>query len=76
MVVNKKERIPGKGSYYYIKHFCRHFLERKFDPEQLDVQQKRAIIEQALKEIYDFKYWDNVLGDYGLSQARRVDSPR
>jgi len=71
LVVNKGTRVPGSGSHYYIKQFCRHFLARKVDPERLSVREKRAIIERALEEIYDFQGWDHVLGAYGLSETRK-----
>ncbi|MBW7057924.1 hypothetical protein KY389_14805 [Paracoccus bogoriensis] len=71
MVVNKGTRVPGSGSQYYIEQFCRQFLGRKVAPERLSVQEKRAIIERALEEIYDFQGWDHVLGAYGLSKTRK-----
>ena len=70
MVVNKGTRVPGSGSHLYIEQFCRQFLGRKVDPERLSVQEKRAIIERALEEIYDFQGWDHVLGAYGLLKTR------
>lgn len=71
MIVNKRTRVPGSGSHYYIKQFCLHFLGREVDAELLSVQEKRAIIERALEEIYDFQGWDHVLGAYGLLETRK-----
>ena len=66
MVVNKRTRVPGRGADRYILRFCREFLDRTVESSELTVREKRAIIERALEEIFDFPAWGDVLSAFGL----------
>ena len=69
MVVNKKTRLPGHGADFYIRRFCREFLDPPVSPDDLTVRDKRAIIERALEEIFDFPAWGEVLASFGLVEV-------
>ena len=70
MVVNKKTGIPGKGAGLYIKQYCKESLGRRIDPKSLTSKEQQAIIEIALKDIFDFSGWEDVLEAYGLVAVR------
>ena len=78
MVINKGTRLPGKGANGYIREYCREFLDEEIDPERLSLRDKRAIIEQAQRAIFDFPHWADVLRAYGLptTQARSSGATR
>ncbi|MFN3625845.1 MAG: hypothetical protein ACK4TP_17520 [Hyphomicrobium sp.] len=71
MVINQKTRVPGSGADYYIKQFCSQFLNRRVRPDRLSLREKRAIIERALEEIYDFQEWPDVLKAFGISETKK-----
>ena len=72
MVVNAKLGLPGKGANEYIRRFCKDYLDRKVDPTKLSDRKKRAIIDRAHVEIFDFPSWEDVLRACGLKETRRT----
>jgi len=75
MVVNQQTQMPGRGADYYIKKYCRDFLDRDVDPNRLASQERRAIIEKAKTEIFDYDGWPEVLGAFGLEESLRTTAP-
>ncbi|MDE2928099.1 MAG: hypothetical protein OXT71_17020 [Acidobacteriota bacterium] len=75
MVVNEKSRVPGAGATEYLKHFC-DVRGISFNPERCSVREKRAIIEHALEEIFDFPHWGDVLRTCGLDEPKKPHSPK
>ena len=72
MVVNAASGLPGKGANGYIRRFCKDYLDRSVDPTKLSDREKRAIIDRAHGEIFDFPSWGDVLRACGLKETRRT----
>ena len=70
MVVNQKTRVPGRGANSYFRRFCAHFLDRDVNPDQLRIPDKRALIDRAQEEIFDFPSWGEVLEACGLAETK------
>ena len=70
MVVNRKTRVPGRGANNYFRRFCAHFLDRDVNPDQLSIPDKRALIDRAHEEIFDFPSWSEVLEACGLAETK------
>ena len=75
MVVNEKSRVPGAGATEYIKHYC-DVRGISFNPEHCSTREKRAIIEDALQEIFDFQHWGDVLRACGLDEPKKPRLPK
>lgn len=62
IVVNAKDRLPGKGVNYY--------LERYYEPDQtiqeMSPKEKKAIIEEIQADVFAYEYWDDILEEYDL----------
>lgn len=71
MVVNATSGLPGEGANQYIRRFCKDYLDRKVDPTKLSDRKKRAIIDRAHTEIFDFPSWGDVLRACGLKETKR-----
>ncbi len=71
LVVNEKLNLPGKGANEYIRRFCKDYLDRNVDPTKLSDRKKRAIIDRAHTEIFDFPSWGDVLRACGLKETKR-----
>ena len=69
MVVNKKTRVPGSGADSYFKRYCADRLDRNVNPKRLNLREKRALIDLAQKEIFDFPSWGDVLAACGLQET-------
>lgn len=69
MVVNASTRVPGSGANSYFSRFCASFLNRDINPKELSVREKRALIERAHEEIFDFPSWHDVLNACGLTET-------
>lgn len=69
IVVNKKTRMPGSGADSYFRRYCANRLGRRVNPESLDSRKKRALIDCAQKEIFDFPSWGDVLAACGLAET-------
>ena len=69
IVVNKKTRMPGSGANNYFRRYCTYRLGRDVNPERLDPHDKRALINCAKKEIFDFPSWGDVLAACGLAET-------
>ena len=52
-----------------VKRFCKESLNQRVDAKKLPKEKKRAIIERAAKEIFDFPDWEGLLEAYGLAAA-------
>ena len=76
MVVNKKTRVPGSGADNYFKRYCADRLDRNINPKRLKLYEKRALIDQAQKEIFDFPSWGDVLAACGLIETKPLRSKR
>ena len=74
MVVNKETRLPGNGAHNYFIRFCSDYLERDVRPDQLSTSERRALIEHAQKEIFDFPSWGDVLTACGLTETTALPS--
>jgi hypothetical protein len=72
MVVNQGNGMPGKGADPYIKEHCWKIQGRKVNPESLSQTEKKALIDQAHTEIFDFSHWAEVLNAYGLKETERT----
>ena len=66
MVVNKKTRMPGSGANKYFKRYC---LRHNVNPRRLNPREKRALIDRAKKEIFDFPLWGDVLAACRLAET-------
>ena len=73
MVVNKKTRVPGPGADNYFRRFCARFLDCDVDPKRLSLRAKRALVDRAQEEIFDFPSWGDVLEACGLTDT---EAPR
>ena len=62
IVVNAKDRLPGKGVNYY--------LERYYEPDQtiqeMSPKEKKAIMEEIQADVFAYEYWDDILKEYYL----------
>ena len=62
IVVNAKDRLPGKGVNYY--------LERYYEPDQtiqeMSPKEKKAIMEEIQADVFAYEYWDDILEEYDL----------
>ena len=76
MVVNSRTGVPGHGADSYIRRFCWKFLRREEDPSDLTLNEKRAIIDRALEEIFDFSSWGDVLKAFELEETEATRSAR
>jgi len=70
IVVNKKTRIPGSGSDNYFRRYCANRLGRNVNPRNLNPQEKRALIDIAKEEIFNFLSWGDVLAACGLAETK------
>lgn len=75
MVVNEESRVPGAGATEYIKQYC-DIRGINFNPEHCSVREKRAIIEEALEEIFDCPHWEEVLRTCGLDEPKKSSLPK
>lgn len=69
MVVNKNTGVPGPGADNYFRRYCAHRLGRVVNPRRLSPREKRALIERAKKEIFDFPSWGDVLAACRLAET-------
>ena len=69
MVVNQETRVPGTGADDYVQKYCAEF-EPDVNPSGLPLRERRALIERAQEEIFDFPRWDGVLEACGLTEAK------
>ena len=61
LVVNAKSGIPGSGCDYYLKTY----LDDK-PKEELTVEQRKAMSEEIMEEVWQFDDWKSLLSSYGL----------
>lgn len=69
MVVNKNTGVPGSGADNYFRRYCANRLGRVVNPRRLNPREKRALIDRAKKEIFDFPSWGDVLAACGLAET-------
>ena len=69
MVVNKSTGVPGSGADNYFTRYCAHRLDGVVNPKRLSPREKRALIDRAKKEIFDFPSWGDVLAACGLAET-------
>ena len=67
MVVNKYTRMPGPGANNYFRRYC---LRHEIKSRRLNPHEKRALIDRAKKEIFDFPSWGDVLAACGLKETK------
>lgn len=67
LVVNRQTGIPGDGADDFLSTFCSDFLNRKVNPKRVSHRERRAIIERAHQEIFDFGHWPDLLKAFGLA---------
>ena len=68
IVVNENTRMPGSGADSYFRRYCANRLGRDVNPGNLNSREKRALIDIAKKEIFDFPSWGDVLAACGLAE--------
>lgn len=57
IIVNAKDRLPGKGVNYYLKHY----FKVKKGTSSISVKQRRAVVEAIQADVFAFRHWDRVL---------------
>jgi hypothetical protein len=62
LVVNKNLELPGEGIDY--------FLTDKIDFKNKTNQQRRILIQLLLDDVFSFDRWNQVLSNYGLTEAK------
>lgn len=63
LIVNAKTQLPGKGVDYYLKHYF-----RAKTGTSLNLNQKRAVVEQIQADIYSYKRWHKILNECGMEE--------
>lgn len=71
LVVNGDTGVPGKGVDKYANAYLRKFVRTKKKWISLSRVEKKALIEQAHNDIFDFKLWPMVLSSFGLKASPR-----
>ena len=62
IIVNTKDRLPGKGVDYYLKHY----FKIKKGAKGISLVQRRAVVEEIQADVFAFKHWDRVLRECEL----------
>lgn len=62
IIVNAKDRLPGKGVNYYLKHY----FKVKKGTNSISPRQRRAVVEEIQADVFAFKHWDRVLRECEL----------
>lgn len=65
LVVNAKSGIPGNGCDYYLTTYLVDKPSKK-----LTTDQRKAMAEEAMKEVWQFEGWQGILNRYGLKPLR------
>lgn len=69
LVVNARSGIPGRGCDYYLTTYLDEQPRNKLSDEQ-----RKAMAEEVMKEVWQFDGWRGILHRYGL-QPLRDDIP-
>lgn len=64
IIVNAKDRLPGKGVNYYLKHY----FKVKKGTSSISLKQRRAVVEEIQADVFAFKHWDRVLRECELER--------
>lgn len=59
LVINKRENVPGKGVGYYVNRI----IGRDVDYENMNISDKKIIIDEIQKRVFDFTQW-SIVTDY------------
>ena len=62
IIVNAKNRLPGKGVNFYLKHY----FQAKNSKNKFTLKQRQAIVEEIQADVFAFKQWDRVLREFQL----------
>lgn len=64
LLVNARTGVPGSGCDYYLKSYLDRSVAR------LTEEQRKAMAEEIMDEIWRFRHWDDILADYGLAPIK------
>lgn len=62
LVINGLSGLPGKGVDYFLKNYIGHTKRLK----SLKKDQRKSVIEEIHKDIFNYAGWRRLLGHYGL----------
>lgn len=65
LVINARTGIPGSGCDYYLSTYL-----GKRRRKQLSDDERKAMSEETMEEIWRFQGWDEILNDYGLNPIK------
>lgn len=63
IVINKSTGLPGKGFYNIFPE------ARKY--KHLSNKEKKDVVKQYLRDVFDFNQWDRVLNEFGLAPFQK-----
>jgi len=66
IIVNAKDRMPGKGVNYYLKHY----FKVKKGTSKIGAGQRQAVVEEIQADVFAFKHWDRVLQECELKKIQ------
>ncbi len=62
LVINEATGLPGKGVDYFLRTYLGHIKHRK----RLTKDQRKSVIEEIHKDIFNYTGWRKLLRHYGL----------
>ncbi len=61
LVINKNTQLPGHGVDWYLERYC------NCTGKSVDINDKRAIVDEIHADIFAYERWDELLEEYGLN---------
>jgi len=61
IIVNAKDKMPGKGVNYYLKHY----FKVKKGTSNISIKDRRAVVDEIHADVFAFSDWDRVLRECG-----------
>ena len=62
IVVNRASMLPGRG----VNYFLEHYYQPDDHVENMDLEDRRAVVEEVQADVFAYEYWDDVLEECEL----------